>query len=159
MRRQADLNVISSRFLRRFAKVSDNWQLRITRLQLEERLAEAEAALREELDNGLKRARDNKGLRRSLHLARKRAGLLSTKVEELEEAVAEEADLEDIADEEENTLRHAIHGMEDVHHFLTQRITFQREKRLRLKHLARSKLEKAEQDQSDLRKQAAEFDS
>mmetsp|Transcript_131981 Transcript_131981/g.240028 ORF Transcript_131981/g.240028 Transcript_131981/m.240028 type:complete len:311 (-) Transcript_131981:97-1029(-) len=130
-----------------------------TRRLLEERLAEAEAALREELDNGLKRARDNKGLRRSLHLAQKRTGRVAVQVEELEEALAEEADLEDIAGEEGEQLRHAIHGMEDVQYFLAQRVAFQREKRLRLKALARSKLEKVEQGQSGLRSQVADFES
>lgn len=126
---------------------------------LDERLAEARAALREELENSLKRGRDNKGLRRSLHVAQKRAGQVATKVEELEEEVAEEADLEDIADEEGGSLRHAILGMEDAQHFITQRIATQREKRMRLKALARAKLEKVEQDQSGLRKQVADLDS
>lgn len=121
------------------------------RRDIESRSVEMVAALKVERENAVQRAKTNKGLRRSLLKLHYRLGHDTAHTEDIQEVVKHEAKLEEVIGVEEDTLCRTIDGMSAVHERLTQQVSKEREKRVKLREAARAKLDRVEQSQVGLR--------
>eukprot|EP00747_Dinoflagellata_sp_TGD_P168052 gnl/TRDRNA2_/TRDRNA2_193612_c0_seq1.p1 gnl/TRDRNA2_/TRDRNA2_193612_c0~~gnl/TRDRNA2_/TRDRNA2_193612_c0_seq1.p1 ORF type:complete len:330 (+),score=86.81 gnl/TRDRNA2_/TRDRNA2_193612_c0_seq1:36-1025(+) len=115
-------------------------------------VADTDAALRNEVGENVRRARDNKGLQRTLNTLQKRLGRADVEVAEQKESVARCADLEDASEIEERSLQRNLGSMSGgVRRALERRTGAEREKRLELEAEVKAKLERVERAQEPLR--------
>jgi len=129
------------------------------RRELSTRSSEMAAALRAELESGSKRQKDNRGLQRSLAKLQQRLGHAALQAGEFGDAVRQQAELEDAALIEEESLCLTIAGLEEVHDKLSEKVAAERRKRLQLKQAAIAKLERDDQSQAGLRQKVKEHEA
>jgi len=126
--------------------------------EMENRHTAMVAALKAERETCASRKKDNVGLRRSLQRLRERLGYTDLCAGDIEEELRLEAELEEAARVEENTLLATIDGMSDVQKRLTDRVATEHEKRRHFRVAARAKLERVEKSQSGLMEQVTEHE-
>lgn len=139
------------------------------RREIDTRSSEMLTALQAERETVVQRTKDNRGLWRSLQRLQARLedtpgepgigahsseqGANAGRADTIEQVVQKQAELEEAARVEEETLKLSIEGMGNVQERLKQRVETERQKRLRLREAARAKLERVEESQDGLRDQ------
>jgi len=117
------------------------------------------AALSAERENCLRRAKDNRGLSRSLARLRQKLGDAALHTDGIEEAMKLEAECEEVARIEEDTLKQTIEGMDGIQERLKKQVAAEHEKRSQLKAAARAKLERVEKSHAGLKEKLDEHEA